>query len=247
MVKFTWETKLAILLVALSVCIYTFKLTVLKNPGDTANYIFNALGFLPINVLLVTIVLNKLLAIRAKRERMEKMNMVIGTFFTEVGNQLIRDIAKSDPDIRRLQDSLMVGNEWDAEMFAAVRKKIAAHDYGVDTAKLDLCHFHEFLASHRDFMLRLLENPVLLEHESFTDLLRAVFHLTEELKRRGDFSCLPASDTTHLSGDIRRVYGNLIVQWLDYMQYLKTSYPYLYSLEIRTNPFDATASPFVRA
>ncbi|HRY76409.1 MAG TPA: hypothetical protein P5217_09010, partial [Methanoregulaceae archaeon] len=82
---------------------------------------------------------------------------------------------------------------------------------------------------------------------SFTDLLRAVFHLTEELKRRGDFSCLPASDTTHLSGDIRRVYGNLIVQWLDYMQYLKTSYPYLYSLEIRTNPFDTTASPFVRA
>ena len=70
-------------------------------------------------------------------------------------------------------------------------------------------------------MLRLLENPVLLEHESFTDLLRAVFHLTEELKRREDFSCLPETDCAHLSGDVRRVYEKLIIQWLDYMEYLE--------------------------
>ena len=32
--------------------------------------------------------------------------------------------------------------------------------------------------------MRLLENPVLLEHQAFTDLLRAVFHLAEELAYR---------------------------------------------------------------
>jgi len=247
MVKFNWEAKLAVVLVAMSICIYAFKLTFLKNPGDTANYIFNALGFLPINVLLVTIVLNKLLAIRAKRERLEKMNMVIGTFFTEVGNHLVLTIAKSDPNIGRIRDSLIMGNGWDAAAFARVRDRMAAYDYTVDAARIDMCLLHEFLSSRRDFMLRLLENPVLLEHESFTDLLRAVFHLTEELKRRGDFSCLPATDHAHLSGDIGRVYENLMVQWLDYMEYLKNDYPYLYSLEMRTNPFDATASPVVRS
>ncbi|MCK9580821.1 MAG: hypothetical protein M0Q92_10290 [Methanoregula sp.] len=245
MIKLNWEARLAIVLVAMSICIYSFKLIFLKNPSDTANYIFNALGFLPVNVLLVTIVLNKLLAIRAKRERMEKMNMVIGTFFSEVGHPLIQEIAKRDPDINRLKDSLIVGNDWDAGAFAKVRKKIAGYDYRVGTSATDMVRFHELLSSRRDFMLRLLENPVLLEHESFTDLLRAVFHLTEELNRREDFSCLPDSDCAHISVDISRVYERLIVQWLDYMEYLKNNYPYLCSLEMRTNPFDVHASPVV--
>lgn len=246
MIKFNWEAKLALALVAMSLCIYSFKLVFLKNPSDTANYIFNALGFLPINVLLVTIVLNKLLAVRAKRERMEKMNMVIGTFFSEVGNDLITRIAKSDPSIERLKGSLVVGSDWDAEAFAAVRKTVAGYEYTIDTAAMDMPRLQEFLTSRRDFMLRLLENPVLLEHESFTNLLRAVFHLTEELRCRNDFACLPDTDYQHLAGDIRRVYEVLIIQWLDYMEYLKNNYPYLYSLEMRKNPFDAGASPVVR-
>lgn len=246
MVHFNWEARLAVVLVAMSIAMYSFKLTFLQNPADTANYIFNALGFLPINVLLVTIVLNKLLAIRAKRERMEKMNMVIGTFFNEAGNQLIQEIAPCDPDIGRIRTSLVVGSEWDAGAFAGVKAKLASHGYAADITAAELVRLHELLSSRRDFMLRLLENPVLLEHESFTDLLRAVFHLTEELRRRPDLGSLPATDLAHLSGDIRRVYEKLIIQWLEYMEYLQNRYPYLYSLEMRTNPFDPAASPVVR-
>ncbi|HEX3002470.1 MAG TPA: hypothetical protein VHN82_08940 [Methanoregula sp.] len=246
MIKFTWEAKLAIFLVAASICIYTFKLTVLKNPSDTADDLFNALGFLPINVLLVTIVLDKLLTMRSRQERMEKMNMVIGTFFSEVGNDLISRIARTDPAIDGIKRSLIVGNDWDARAFAGVRKTIAGHEYRIDIAAMDIPGLREFLLSRRDFMLRLLENPVLLEHESFTDLLRAVFHLTEELRCRGDLTCLPGTDYAHLAGDTKRVYEKLILQWLDYMEYLKNNYPYLYSLEMRTNPFDARASPVVQ-
>ena len=42
----------------------------------------------------------------------------------------------------------------------------------------------------RDFLLRLLENPNLLEHDSFANLLLAVFHLTEELAQRRDLDRL---------------------------------------------------------
>lgn len=246
MIKINWEAKLAIVLIVMSLCIYAFKLIFLKNPSDTANYIFNALGFLPINVLLVTIVLNKLLAIRSRRERMEKMNMVIGTFFSEVGNDLLSQVASKDPGIDRLKGSLLVGSTWGEAEFAGVRKTVAGYDFRVDISAMDMPRLGEFLISRRDFMLRLLENPVLLEHESFTNLLRAVFHLTEELRCRKDFNCLPETDYTHLAGDIRRVYEVLILQWLDYMEYLKNNYPYLYSLEMRKNPFDAGASPIVR-
>lgn len=112
--------------------------------------------------------------------------------------------------------------------------------------QLDLAELHNFLVEKRDFMVRLLENPVLLEHESFTELLRAVFHLTEELASREDVTQLPDSDREHLAGDIKRAYTILGDSWLDYMKHLQGNYPYLFSLAMRTNPFDQEASPVVK-
>jgi len=94
--------------------------------------------------------------------------------------------------------------------------------------------------------LRLLENPNLLEHESFTELLWAVFHLTEELCSRVDLKQFPDADFQHLSGDIKRAYVLLIAEWLAYMKHLRDSYPYLFSLAARMNPFDPKASPIVK-
>jgi len=99
--------------------------------------------------------------------------------------------------------------------------------------------------SKRDFLLRLLENPMLLDNESFTGLLRAVFHLTEELQARDDFRTLPETDVDHLAGDIHRAYYNLVMQWLQYMKYVKKEHPYLFSLAMRTNPFDRAGTPVV--
>ena len=103
-----------------------------------------------------------------------------------------------------------------------------------------------FLTGKRSFLLGLLENPNLLEHESFTDLLWAVFHLTEELNSRADTTGLPDTDYEHLSGDIKRAYVLLISEWLSYMKHLKVDYPYLFSLAVRTNPFDPDALPEVK-
>ena len=102
-----------------------------------------------------------------------------------------------------------------------------------------------FLVGRRSFVLRLLENPNLLEHESFTDLLWAVSHLTEELAYREDVRRLPDSDYAHLAGDMERAYTLLASQWLAYMKHLGDNYPYLFSLAMRTNPFDPHASPVV--
>jgi hypothetical protein len=38
----------------------------------------------------------------------------------------------------------------------------------------------------------------------------------------------------------------LVHQWLDYMRHLKKDYPYLFSLAMRTNPFDQEATPVVK-
>jgi hypothetical protein len=93
----------------------------------------------------------------------------------------------------------------------------------------------------RKFLLALLENPNLLEHETFTELLRAVFHLMDELDHREDLTQLPRADYLHLSSDTARAYGLLIQEWLKYMQHLMNNYPYLFSLALRMNPFDPEA------
>ena len=90
-----------------------------------------------------------------------------------------------------------------------------------------------------------LENQNLVEHESFTELLRALFHLRDELFARGDLFSLPDTDIEHLANDARRVYIVLGEQWIDHMRYLKRHYPYLFSLALRTNPFNVHASPIV--
>lgn len=51
---------------------------------------------------------------------------------------------------------------------------------------------------------------------SFSDLLRAVFHLTEELTARTDLAALPETDIAHLVSDTERAYVLMVHEWLDY-------------------------------
>ena len=94
-------------------------------------------------------------------------------------------------------------------------------------------------------MLRLVENPVLLEHQQFTDLLWAVFHLEEELSARAVLENCPPPDVDHLAHDADRALGRLLVQWLEHLVHLQKDYPFLYSFEARTNPLRAGARPEV--
>jgi len=183
---------------------------------------------------------------REHASRLEKLNMVIGAFFSEVGSDLLRRFSAANPHAKDAAEQLRVNAKWTDRDFAKVRAHLAKQDYKVDVAKVDLEALADTLAAQREFMVRLLENPALLEHESFTNILWAVFHLTEELCRRDDRSALPESDRLHLAGDMNRAYGLLVAQWLRYMEHLRAKYPYLFSLAVRTNPFDPEASPIVQ-
>ncbi len=181
----------------------------------------------------------------AKREfetRLKKLNMVIGLFYSEVGLGLLGLFSRYDPGFDRIRPELLVKARWSDGDFNKARINSQHHHYEVDMTQVDLVSLKGLLIAKRDFHLRLLENPVLLEHQSFTDLLQAVFHLTEELAYRSSFLNLPKADTDHLAIDIKRVYHLMVSEWIAYMKHLKTSYPYLFSLAIRTNPFDPAAS-----
>ena len=172
--------------------------------------------------------------------------MVIGTFFSTFGTPLLARLTGADERIDPVKQRLVVNATWNAAMFEDMRKCLDDYSCSVSLPRIDLEDFRKFLIDHEEFLLRLVENPMVFEHESFTDLILALNHLTEELKARDDLSMLPLSDKSHLTTDIQRAYTRLIHEWIIYMEYLKNHYPYLFNLAMRKNPFDESASVIVR-
>jgi len=241
-----WGISLGVFFLLMSIIVYGIKTVVLgaESISDTVRYLFNALGFLFISVFMTTVVLNQLLTLRDKNERREKTNIVRSTFFSEVGTLFLRSVSRTDPCQKQIYETFASNKPWHevyAECTALIDKKTV-----LDISCLDLdalmCHLH----GKRDFLLRLLENPVFLEHSDFTEMLRALFHLVDELASRPSLCELPKSDVHHLMGDIARVYDQMRKIWLLHMDYLYQNYPYLFSLALRTNPFHPDADPIVR-
>ena len=182
---------------------------------------------------------------RDKKARNEKLNMVTSLFFSEIGNRLLTYFVALDPHAASLRKELVVSNDWSAADFLKVNQLLKNHKYNIDIEKIRQEELKTFFDDKVDLLLRLLENPALMERESFTETIRAVFHFRDELLLRHDISQLPESDKKHLVGDMTRAYRLLAQQWLDYMRHLSDNYPYLFSLAMRTNPFDLNASPIV--
>lgn len=239
--KYKWHIGLGLALVAVSAATYLAQVAVFHKPQDTFFYMLQDFAFVPIQVLLVTLILTELMSLREKSRMREKMNMVIGAFFAEMGEDLLKSLMAFDNNVESLRHAIAISPESTRRDFADTRKLVRERTYEIDSRRASLEDLRAFLARERTFVLGLLENQNLLEHESFTDLLWAVSHVSEELDHRTDLSALPNSDYAHLSADIARAYKALIDEWLGYALHLSERYPFMYSLVVRTNPFDADA------
>jgi hypothetical protein len=231
----------AAFLVLMSLAVYTVHYIIFKNAHDLFYYLIFDIAFVFVQVLMVSLIIERVISLHEKQAMLNKMNMVIGTFYSEVGTGLIKLLIGFKTGDPSLNPDLVVKNNWDNKKFDECSKKVAGNDAKLDSSKSDLAELKDFLCKRREFLLTLLCNQNLLEHETFTELLWAVFHLTEELGFRSDVTRLSQNDMGHLSGDMKRAYYGLLREWIAYMKHLKNAYPYLFSLAVRTNPFDAGA------
>lgn len=244
--RISWTIKISIVLIVASALTYFVHYLIFRDVHHIFIYMLGDFGFLFLDVLLVVLLIERLLTQREKKMIMKKLNMVIGAFFSEVGLELLTLFSELVEDAPQLEKQLIIKASWSRKDFFKAIEKAKSFPFRVKFERRDLIPLREFLLSKREFLLRLLENPNLLEHESFTDLLWAVFHLTEELEFRGDkLAQIPDADYKHLCGDLRRVYSSLIQQWLLYTLHLKESYPFLFSLAQRVNPLNPRASVIV--
>lgn len=181
------------------------------------------------------------LARREREARIQKLNLIIGAFFSEMGIDLLARFSAASKDKEELLRALRVDHHWSPKDFQFAHQVLERAKLDVEISKGDWPEWRRFLRGKGDFLLRLLENPSLLEHEAFSDLLRSIFHFREELVQRKHLENLGPADAAHLEGDAKRAYGLLIHQWLHYMSHLAAFYPYLFSLAARRNPFQETS------
>ena len=237
---------IAVALVAASAALYALHYALFADAHHIWIYLVGDIAFLPIEVLLVALVIERLLARHERARLLRKMNMVIGTFFSELGTRLLGDLAPVIENRAEIIPDLAITPDWRPKDYRRALRRVAEFDFRVNADRLDLAALKATLAGRRDLLVMLLANPNLLEHEDFTNLLWAVFHLMEELQARPSLENLPASDRAHLAGDAKRVSAGLAAEWLRYCRHLQESYPYIFSIVVRTHPLQDHPSATVK-
>jgi hypothetical protein len=235
------------ILLAAAVIIYVINYVIFWDGRNLLFYIIIDIGFLPIEVLVVGVIVERLISRREKGAIAQKLNMVIGAFFSELGTPLLARLTPSMTGAAEIRDQLHLRGTWKKDDFS--RASQFAHDLNcdIDLSKVDLYDLRAYMLEKRDFILRLLENPNLIEHDRFTDLLWAVMHVVDELEARPVLTDLPHADEAHLRLDVRRAYNALMSEWILYAEHLKANYPYLFSLMVRMHPFQDAPSATVSA
>ncbi|KZX10837.1 hypothetical protein [Methanobrevibacter curvatus] len=244
----TWKVKLAIVLIICSTLIYSFTIYRFGEIEHTIWYILIDLGFIPLDILIVVLFVEDIIDRKEKEMIIEKMDMLMSVFFSEIGDKLLTNFSKIDQHNEKIHQTLLkIKNSTNKEIKQYLKNlRTQTHEFSLvlpkENEKEFLLSLQKLLKEKRYFLVRMLENPNLLEKDSLSDLLLAIFHLDEELEKREIESIIYKSDIQHLIGDIDRVYFALIYEWITHLYYLKLNYPYMFHLALRTNPFDKDAT-----
>lgn len=236
-----WLVKMGFAFALISCVLYFLFYVLFHDTEFISHHLLNDIAFLPIEVFLVATVFEKLMGRREEKARLERMHMIIGAFFHEVGADLVKTLAKNDSQAIKTGQEYALNETWSKSDFTRFKTHLNHNIPQLQISITSLVELRDIFFSKREYLLRLMEND-LMESEHFSQLLLAILHLFEELQLRQDLQILKPSDFAHLSSDVRRVYLLLNEQWIDYLYHLKETAPYLFSLAVRTNPFNPEAS-----
>ena len=70
-----------------------------------------------------------LLVKREAKNRTRKTNMVLGVFFSEIGNKLLSMLSDGDKSIGSIRGQLLVKPQWNHEDFTTIMKQLKKHQF----------------------------------------------------------------------------------------------------------------------
>ena len=130
--KMGWRLKIAVLLIICALIIYLIQYFIFHQPKTELFYFGIDLAFLPIEVLLVVLVIETAISQREKSVLLEKLNMVIGVFFSDVGTELLGEISKFDTKSKNINNILIINANWAEQDFIKARNDITNRKYHLE-------------------------------------------------------------------------------------------------------------------
>jgi hypothetical protein len=124
-------------LVLLSLALYLAHYLIFRDAEHIFVFFLGDLAFLPVEVLLVTLVLHRLLENRERRSKFRKLNMVIGAFFTRLGHGFLPTYRMQIWTLRRYVKPCGE-RDWPEQEFSAVSMRLKGHSFEVSMDKVDL-------------------------------------------------------------------------------------------------------------
>ena len=109
---------------------------------------------------LVATAIEYMIDLREQSQMIEKLNMIIGTFYSEMGTKLLKMFSALDPSISEIRSALVVSNNWSMDDFLKAQSVLTKHSYRLDSRALSLEELHNFLSQKKGFMLALSKIPI---------------------------------------------------------------------------------------
>lgn len=81
---------ISVTLLTISILSYSLQIYLFHHESDTFFYFFQDLSFVPIQVLIVTFFIDRLMKRQQRISILKKVNVSIGIFYNELGNELLK-------------------------------------------------------------------------------------------------------------------------------------------------------------
>ena len=168
--RLSWKVKFSIVMIALIIIIYGSNYLILGDAEHIISYIWTHLGFIPVDILLVAFILDEIIEKKEKEAMLEKLDMLMSTFFSEVGNDLITQLSTVNK-YKASTENLKSIKNWNEDDFdnKLAELKGSSLDFQADISPEEREEFLQnlriFLESKREFIINLINNPNLLEKE----------------------------------------------------------------------------------
>lgn len=229
--------QLIFLLLGASLVMYALHYLIFRDLHHLAIFGLHELAFLPLEVILVTLGLDRLVEKTHQEESHSKLSIIETLYFNESGNALLRYLISFDPDSARLRQLLRVTEQWRAQDFIQATRQLKNYAFRLDLERFDFFGLHYHLDQRHEYYRGMLENPALTQSEAFTELIMKIYLLWEALEGHTDLYQLPEEERAYLAELLHEIYRELTEYWLDHVYNHSVHNRFRLHRAVENNPF----------
>ena len=124
-------------LIGLSLVLHYVHYLIFQDLHHTLIFLFADIAFIPMEVFFTTLVIDKLLEKREKEHLRDKLSMLIGVFFSELGTDILNTFVYADDNTEIIAKEALVTKEWNKNEFKNLEKLVDEYEYDIDIKKVE--------------------------------------------------------------------------------------------------------------